>query len=504
MPRLVVCPNSPQAWEIQLKPGENLLGRGFANDFKFDDPSVSGSHCSIVIGDGVAMIRDFGSTNGTFVGGSQVQQANLQNAQPIRLGNVEMIFYTDVAAAPVPAMQIPPPPPKPAFTARAVAPVPASNDEEVIIIPSAPSRPPALRLSATEHAPAPPTHTPPAPPPLSASTASIRVAPPMPPPVRATAPAGGAATGARFCKFHPKNPARYLCTKCNRSFCDLCVTSFNVGGEVKKKCRSCGVECEPLEVTWTPGAGTKGFFARIPGAFIYPFRGGGIFVMIVGLIIFIGLKLGTILMHAGGIRSIIMGITLEISAGGYLFTYLQNILFATANEERELPDLPGVDNFLEDVLLPFFRLVGLAIVCFGPAIGLAFLAPQITILPAAIAQLIGYLYFPMAFLAVAMLDSVVAANPLLVIRSMFRAPLEYLFSLIFLFFVTFVYFGGMFAIGKIFYEGFETRSMGMLFGMIGSYVFMSLVGLYLLLVAIHILGLIFATKKDKLGWLDSE
>ena len=501
MPRLVVCPNSPQAWEIQLRPGENLLGRAFANDFKFDDASVSGSHCSIVISNGVATITDLGSTNGTFVNRAQIQQANLQNGQAVRLGNVEMVFYSDTAATP--PIQATPPPPKPIVTMRAAPAPAASSDEEVIVIPSAPARAPALRLSATEHAPAPPTHTPPSPPPLATSNASNRIAPPMPPPVRVAAPAG-AATGAKFCKFHPKNPARYLCPKCNRSFCDLCVTTLHVGAEAKHQCRTCGVDCTPLEVTWAPGAGTKGFFARIPGAFIYPFRGGGVFVMIVGLMIFIGLKLGTILMRAGGIRSIVMGIVMEISAGGYLFTYLQNILFATANEERELPDLPGVDNFLEDVLLPFFRLVGLAIVCFGPAIGLAFLAPRITFLPAAIAQLIGYVYFPMAFLAVAMLDSVVAANPLLVVRSMFRVPLEYIFALAFLFFVSVIYFGGMYAIGQIFYEGFETRSMGMLFGMIGSYVFMSLVGLYLLLVAIHILGLIFATKKDKLGWLDGE
>ena len=32
MPRLLINPDSPTQWEIQLKPGTNLLGRGFAND----------------------------------------------------------------------------------------------------------------------------------------------------------------------------------------------------------------------------------------------------------------------------------------------------------------------------------------------------------------------------------------------------------------------------------------------------------------------------------------
>src|SRR5215472_222780 len=32
MPRLLINPNAPSAMEVQLRPGVNLLGRGFAND----------------------------------------------------------------------------------------------------------------------------------------------------------------------------------------------------------------------------------------------------------------------------------------------------------------------------------------------------------------------------------------------------------------------------------------------------------------------------------------
>ena len=67
MPRLVINPNTTSAWQVQLKPGTNLLGRGFANDFKIENPSVSSSHCQIVVDGTRAVIRDLGSTNGTFV-----------------------------------------------------------------------------------------------------------------------------------------------------------------------------------------------------------------------------------------------------------------------------------------------------------------------------------------------------------------------------------------------------------------------------------------------------
>src|SRR2546426_627537 len=75
MAKLVVNPRTQQAFEIQLKPGTNHLGRGITNDFKLNDLSVSGSHCQIVVGDGSVIIKDLGSTNGTFVNRSPIQEA---------------------------------------------------------------------------------------------------------------------------------------------------------------------------------------------------------------------------------------------------------------------------------------------------------------------------------------------------------------------------------------------------------------------------------------------
>src|SRR5580704_738139 len=99
MNRLVVNPGTPQAWEIQLKPGSNSLGRSDANDFAINDPSVSGSHCQIVVTDASAVLTDSGSTNGTFVGGTRIQQRQLAHGADVRLGSVDMIFYSGTAAS---------------------------------------------------------------------------------------------------------------------------------------------------------------------------------------------------------------------------------------------------------------------------------------------------------------------------------------------------------------------------------------------------------------------
>jgi DNA segregation ATPase FtsK/SpoIIIE, S-DNA-T family len=113
-----VNPGSPTAWEIELKPGANTIGRGFANDFKISDPSVSTSHCQIIIDSGNVIIKDLGSTNGTFVNRAPVSEARLQAGQTVHLGGVEMLFQSDapprariVQKPSIAPSELPPPPP---------------------------------------------------------------------------------------------------------------------------------------------------------------------------------------------------------------------------------------------------------------------------------------------------------------------------------------------------------------------------------------------------------
>src|SRR3974390_1034783 len=101
--RLVVNPGSPQQWEIPLRAGINHLGRSENNDFQVTHPSVSGSHCQITVTEKETLIRDLGSTNGTFVQGTPVVEAALENGPSVRRGDGGMVFYSaPPAAEPVP------------------------------------------------------------------------------------------------------------------------------------------------------------------------------------------------------------------------------------------------------------------------------------------------------------------------------------------------------------------------------------------------------------------
>jgi len=100
----------------------------------------------------------------------------------------------------------------------------------------------------------------------------------------------------------------------------------------------------------------------------------------------------------------------------------------------------------------------------------------------------GCVYFPMAFTAVAMADSVVAVNPLVVIPSIMKVLGQYLLTVVVL--------GLILLIRWLLFRLLETILPIPLL----PTVITSLLGLYLLVVEMRILGLLYRTNKDRLGW----
>jgi len=92
MPQLVIRSGSRTAQTIELLPGTIRLGRHPANDYCFDDVTVSSHHCEIVVGNKIVQVRDLGSTNGTFIDSQPVKEAVLLPGQTLLLGAVDMAF----------------------------------------------------------------------------------------------------------------------------------------------------------------------------------------------------------------------------------------------------------------------------------------------------------------------------------------------------------------------------------------------------------------------------
>src|ERR1700722_8507886 len=112
MPKLVLNAGTPQAQEFFLKPGKNYIGRGFANDFKLDDASVSGSHAVFAMNGPIVTVTDLGSTNGTRINQLPATGNPLQSGQVVRLGGIELRFVADATpSAAAPGIPVPPPAP---------------------------------------------------------------------------------------------------------------------------------------------------------------------------------------------------------------------------------------------------------------------------------------------------------------------------------------------------------------------------------------------------------
>jgi hypothetical protein len=230
----------------------------------------------------------------------------------------------------------------------------------------------------------------------------------------------------------------------------------------------------------------------LPGVFAYPFKGAGVFVLIVCTIVISALDF----VSAGW-----LAIFAKAAFFGYLFAFMQNIIHSTASADEEIPGWPAFDGLLGG----FFRLAGAALVSFGAALALLVIPlfheePSDTSIFFIPSLIFGCLYFPMALLAVAMKDTPFAANPLLVIPTIFKVPLEYLVTVILLGVVMAIYASGSPLIHAIFPRELRTHSMPKLFAYLGSKALWSFINVYLLAVTVRILGLLYLTKKQKFGW----
>jgi hypothetical protein len=67
------------------------LGRGTDVDIRIDDPGVSRHHAEVLLGREV-LLRDLGSTNGTYVDGVQVGESVLHDGAVIQLGGTRLTF----------------------------------------------------------------------------------------------------------------------------------------------------------------------------------------------------------------------------------------------------------------------------------------------------------------------------------------------------------------------------------------------------------------------------
>lgn len=282
----------------------------------------------------------------------------------------------------------------------------------------------------------------------------------------------------RCCADHPEVTAAWGCSGCGRGWCPECVRSHVVNRVTIWNCPLCGGDCEPTGVGPIATAASGSFASQLAGAFAYPVKGRGLWMLLLGPLLFTGVFFVLRYSIFGGI----FGLVVAVGVAGYLCAYLVKIVRCSASGDAEPPDWPELGA--EEILRPLGLLL-LAVLLYGlPAIIAEFSdASEWTVIAL---RLAGACFLPMAVAIVAIVNSFAALNPVLAVRSILRVPLEYLAVLVTL------------AVVVVVREVVEYSLEGRLV-LVGE-LLQNVVGFYFLMVQMRVLGVMYKANEEKLGW----
>jgi predicted component of type VI protein secretion system len=91
---LVLVRGDGRQSEIPLK-GRAVIGRQTDCQIRIPSSGISRHHCELTLADGKVLLRDMGSSNGTFVNRQKIQQTQLNAGDLIGLGDLVFVVRID-------------------------------------------------------------------------------------------------------------------------------------------------------------------------------------------------------------------------------------------------------------------------------------------------------------------------------------------------------------------------------------------------------------------------
>jgi hypothetical protein len=280
------------------------------------------------------------------------------------------------------------------------------------------------------------------------------------------------------CNKHPETAAAWLCGKCGKAFCEPCMSAGATNRLAKECCPSCRGFCRHL--VQSGPLRPSSFGEIVGGAFIYPLRGTGIFLLLLGVIFFALLKLLSL--------SPFYGAAFMLIGSGYFAAYVFKVLNSSSRGDRDLPDWPEFTDFYDSILLPFLQFSFTSLVCYAPAVlallGLGLDLPGIA--SCVTLGLLGSLYYPMALLSVALNGSVMGTRPGIVVPGIGAVTGPYL-AICAILSLTFGLSWFFLAVIDAFVPYVGAALSGF-------------VSLYLVTVQMRLLGMLYFTYEDRFPW----
>jgi hypothetical protein len=285
------------------------------------------------------------------------------------------------------------------------------------------------------------------------------------------------------CQNHPELIADWRCSKCGAFFCSQCIIDGRKFGTPRVKfCPICSAKADDLKAA-RAAEQQKAIATRPLDPWKYPLRGEGLILLIAGTAF---LALTSFLQNFAVLLS---GLVFVFSTG-YFLAYSQKIITTTAHGDHEPPTFPDFSDFSQDILPPFVQALGLFVVYLLPVLLAAWFLPEeglaSALLPILL-LLVALFLMPMAWLGVSMHEQMIALRPHFVIPSMLRIAGPYFLLTIQL-------------IVLVTIDVTIGWTLKRLQIPIVPWLLSSFVGLYYLMVFSRLLGILYYSNKQRLGW----
>lgn len=118
MPKLIITKSDGSEVTHELGEDQITIGRLPDNMLQIEDGSVSSHHAQLTVTGGDYFLQDLNSTNGTRVNGQNTTEAQLQDGDKVRFGQVEAVYTSEIPSEAQPLPEVPENNLKPAESSR--------------------------------------------------------------------------------------------------------------------------------------------------------------------------------------------------------------------------------------------------------------------------------------------------------------------------------------------------------------------------------------------------
>jgi hypothetical protein len=211
----------------------------------------------------------------------------------------------------------------------------------------------------------------------------------------------------------------------------------------------------------------------------YPVRSGGLLMIGIGAVFSIVLSIGML--------APIMGLVAAAFALGFFASYYLDIINTTVNGKDDPPDWPSVGDFMDDIVSPLLKTLGVGLIAGAPLL-LTLLIDETSdareIAEMAASAWVAF-YTPMAVLGLVMHGHLGGSMPHRVLPAIVRTLPGYV--------VVVAMSGGLLVLSHL------AEELGPMVPYVGT-VLIAAVSLYLLMAEARLIGLLYRAKRDQIGW----